>query len=147
MQIVMRCLGIHSRRIIALLGLGALLSGCAAWQVPFSPPPPASGITANNLKTSVHDAYHQGFEAGRHYQRELDWRYIAAEKAALRNQKPEPASALPESAAPAAEPTANQPSVPSAALSATPSVPAESQPAPLPPATNYTTSGPAQPLQ
>ncbi|MDE1905576.1 MAG: hypothetical protein KGH75_03890 [Rhodospirillales bacterium] len=146
----MRRPGIYSRRIVALLGLGALLSGCAAWQVPSSPPPPASGITANDLKTAIHDAYHRGFEAGRHYQRELDWRRFEAPKAASLNQKPEPASALPQPDAqtpplPAAQAQEPNPALPSKAFA--PAVPPQPAPLPpLPPSSNYTTSGPAQPL-
>ncbi|MDE1895757.1 MAG: hypothetical protein KGH91_01650 [Rhodospirillales bacterium] len=134
-----------------LLGLAALLSGCAAWQMPSPPSSPAPAITANDLKTAIHDAYHQGFEAGRHYQRELDWRRQISPKAASLSQKQEPASALPQADESTAVPTEAQAPVPNTALPSKAFAPAAPpQPAPLPPlppSANYTTSGPAQPLQ
>lgn len=151
MQLVMRRPGIHSRRGVALFGLAALLSGCAAWQTPSPSPQPAPVITANDLKTAIHDAYHQGFEAGRHYQRELDWRRLKAPKAASLSQKPEVAAALPQPDTQTPPSPAAQAPVPSAALpskASTPAVPPQPAPLPpLPPSASYTTSGPAQPLQ
>ncbi|MDE2318358.1 MAG: hypothetical protein KGK02_01505 [Rhodospirillales bacterium] len=143
----MRRPGIPPRRIVVLFSLAALLAGCVAR--PASSPQPIPDITLNDLKTAIHDAYQQGFVAGRHYQREVDWRRPGAPKAAALDQKSQPASALPQPDALALEPSAAQAAPPSAALPSKSFAPAP-QPAPLPPlppSASFTTSGPAQPLQ
>ncbi|MDE2391265.1 MAG: hypothetical protein KGL65_06605, partial [Rhodospirillales bacterium] len=74
-------------------------------------------------------AYRQGFEAGRRYQREVDWRRQEASKAATLKQPPAP-----------------PPPPPPEAATTAPAAP-QALPAPLSPSSSYTTSGPAQPLQ
>ena len=116
----------RSPRILPLLALAVLLAGCATQPAPIAPPIP--DITVSDLKTAARIAYQQGFEAGRVYQRRVDLRRLGAAK------MPAPGvPTAPDAPSPIQPPTANQPLPPGNST--------------LPPSANYTTSGPAQPLQ
>ncbi len=125
MQMVMILQAFRFRRILPVFSLAALLAGCAAQPVSH----PLPDTTVNDLQATAHAAYRQGFEAGRRYQREVDWRRQEASKAATLKQPPAP-----------------PPPPPPEAATTAPAAP-QALPAPLSPSSSYTTSGPAQPLQ
>ena len=152
MQMVMIPPDLRLFRVLLPLGLVVLLAGCATQPRPL--PPPAPGITAPDFETAVHNAYQQGFEAGRHYQYRRDARLRGAAQAMRPGTTPQnltdASPPIPTAAAVPSVVSGNaQAPVPTAPAAAPPPQAANpaSPPATLPPSAKYTTSGPAQPLQ
>lgn len=174
MQRVMMMPAFRLRRAVLPLSLMALLAGCAAQPAAptVSQPVPLNALTImpSDLQKAEQEAYNQGFEAGRRYQRKHDQQ--AASPAAPGAASPDavspdavspdavsPDSASPDAALPDAPQDAQQQAAingktPGAASTPAPAVcppAAANQPAltplkPVPPGSSYTTSGPAQPL-
>ncbi len=131
------------RRAIFLASLLALLAGCAAQPLhQASPPTPLNALTITpaDLQKAEQEAYNQGFDAGRRYQRKHDQVAVSpAQPDTAEQDVPPPAQADGKTQAP----TPAQPVCPPQ-VEAKP--PALAPIPPLPPSSSYTTSGPAQPL-
>lgn len=128
MQTVMMKSAFSPHRILLGASLVMLLSGCALPRPGSSAQPVALNaitLTPADLKKAEKEAFDQGFEAGRVYER----KHTADSSAHTPADAPVAASPIPATCTPPA--TAYRP----------PSLP------PLPPSASYTSSGPAKPLQ
>jgi hypothetical protein len=164
MQRVMMMPVLRPCRAVLLFSLLALVAGCAlrpAQPAQQSAPPNSLTITSTDLQKAEQEAYNQGFDAGRRYQRKRDQQQAGTTAGA--NAPPQD-TAQPDAQVPAVDAQApatpdNKTSLPASATAPGPSAsstacppqgvakPATPTPLPpLPPSSSYTTSGPAQPL-
>ena len=143
MQRVMMMPVFRSCSAVFLFSLLALLAGRVAQpfhQAPQPTPLNAVTITPSDLQKAERQAYSQGFDAGRRYQRKRDQAAASpAQQDTAQPDVPPPTPADGKTGAPAQAQPACPPQV-----EAKP--PALAPIPPLPPSSSYTTSGPAQPL-